>query len=170
MKRFKPLVILLPILALAGCSDDQPNFVDLNLKYVTTANTPSNVADTSAQSQLARAAQSVDQSLQQMSAISLATHPGIKMPTPTQPAGMTKRTSIDWTGPIKPLLEKIAHQSGYTLHVLGNPPAIPVIVSINAKAQPIASILRNATYQAAMKARIAVFPKTKTIELRYLSN
>lgn len=165
-------LLLLPVALLAGCADDKPNFVDLNLKYITTESAPVNTTDQKAQAMLAETAQSVNKSMQEISAIQLATHPGVKMPKPENPAaiGMAQQTSLDWTGPVEPLLNKIAEASGYHVRVLGKAPAIPVIVTINANFVPLANILRDATYQVVHKARIKLYPKTKVIELRYLNS
>ncbi len=165
------VIFLLPLAILAGCSSkEQPKFVDLSLKYITTDSAPEPSVDKKAQAQLAETAQSVNQSLQQLSAIQMATHPEVKIQAPLNAAavGMDQQTSIDWTGPVEPLLNKLAKASRYQVRVLGTEPAIPVIVSINAVEQPLATILRDTTYQVAIKARITVYPKTKTIELRYL--
>lgn len=170
--KYKVIFSLLPLAILAGCSKEQPKFVDLSLKYITTDSAPEPSVDQKAQAQLAETAQSVNQSLQQLSAIQMATHPDVKIQAPMNAAaiGMDQQTSIDWTGPVEPLLNKIAKASQYKLRVLGSQPAIPVIVSINAVEQPLATILRDTTYQVALKARITVYAKTKTIELRYLAN
>lgn len=152
-------------LLLVGCSTTK----HLTYSYITTDSAPVNNEDPNAQAQIAEAAVSVDQSLQQISAVQMATHPGAKAPPLMNPEtlGMAQQTSLDWTGPLEPLLQKIAAASHYRLRVLGTRPAIPVIVEINAQDQPLADILRNATYQAENKADITVYPGTKIIELRY---
>jgi len=161
-------VILAPML-LAGCASQSKRVVDLNLNYLNAKNAPVNTIDQNAQAQLANAATSVSQSSQQLSAIQIATHPGIRMPKPVNPGvtGMTKIASLNWTGPAKPVVKRIASISHYRLHVLGRRPATPIIVNINAKNQPIAEILRNVKYQIAGKAVIKVFPRKRIIELRY---
>ena len=119
--------------------------------------------------QLAEAAASVDSSLQQLSEIQVATHPDVNIGTPenAKTLGMTQITSINWTGPIEPLLQHIATMSHYTLHIVGNPPAIPVLINLNKKNEVLATILRNITYQAAKQATITTYPKKHVIELRY---
>jgi defect in organelle trafficking protein DotD len=170
MMKFKFILLLFPCFLLAACSQDKPKFVDLNLKYITTQSAPEQSVDRNAQAELAETAQSVNQSLQELSSIQLATHPGVKMPKPLNPnlIGMAQQTSLDWTGPVGPLLKKIAQASGYHVRVLGIQPAIPVIVSINAYDEPLANILRDTTYQVVKKARIKLYPQNRVIELRYL--
>lgn len=83
---------------------------------------------------------------------------------------MGKLASVSWTGPVKPLLAKIAQATHYQLNVIGRTPNLPVLVSIDVHNKPIADILRNITYQVVMKANVAVYPKSRTIELRYHDN
>lgn len=122
-----------------------------------------------AEIELAYAANSVSNSLQELAAIEKASHPQTKIPSPVEPEmiGMGQLASIDWTGPIGPVVKKIADAAHYKLHVLGNPPAIPIIVSITAKDTPLADILRDAGFQCGNKANIVVYPASKIIELRY---
>lgn len=165
-------LLLIPVLSsaliLAGCASESKRFVDLNLKYMTTSSAPVNATDQKAQAQLSEAASSVGQSLQQLSAVQMATHPGVKVGTPSKAAGLQKVASLNWTGPIKPLLNQIANAANYRLRVLGNKPAVPVIVNISTPSpRPLAEILQNAKYQASGKASVSVYPKSRVIELRY---
>jgi len=121
---------------------------------------------------LAEAASSVSESLTQLGATEQAARPPINVTEAPNPAsyGMEMPTSIDWDGPIGPLVQQIANATNYKLKVLGKSPAIPIIVSISAKNTPIGDVLRNAGYQSAKKAAIVVFPSTHTIELRYANS
>lgn len=155
---------------LAGCdSSPEPN---INYTYIPSNETPTHSVDKHAQAQLAEAASSVSQSLQQLSAISMATHPGVQMPAPSNPdtIGMAQIVSVNWYGPVEPLLKKIAETSEYQLHVLGNAPETPIIVVVDQRNVPLADVLRNVTFQAANKAQIKVYPGTKVLELRYLGD
>ena len=164
--------LLIPTLfLLASCSSGK-KIVDLNLKYLPANEVPAQIADEQAQAQLAEAATAVGQSLQELSAVQMTVHPPQKLQKPFNPQaiGMDKLASISWTGPVKPLLVKIAQATNYKLRVIGRKPNLPVLVSMNIHNKPIADILRNVTYQVVMKANIAVYPKTRTIELRYHGN
>ena len=131
----------------------------------------SDVVPDSANVKLAEAARSVSHSLQKLGRISAAAAPQQSIAEPPAPAsyGMGALASVDWAGPIEPIVSQIAQATGYKLRTLGVKPAIPVLVSINARKQPFADILRDAGYQAKSKATIVVFPSTRTIELRYAS-
>jgi len=146
--------------------------VDLNLKYLPANVVPAQITDEQSQEQIAEAATAVGRSLQELSAVQMTVHPPQKLRRPFNPQaiGMSKLASISWTGPVKPLLAKIAQATNYKLRVIGKKPNLPVLVSLNIHNKPIADILRNVTYQVVMKANIAVYPKSRTIELRYHGN
>lgn len=88
-------------------------------------------------------------------------------PLITPEGGMGGTADIDWTGPIEPLVRKLANMTDYKVKVLGNSPAIPVIVSISQDCAVIADILKNAGMQAGKRANIVVFPANRVIEIRY---
>lgn len=117
---------------------------------------------------LAEAATSVSNSMITLEGINKAKYPQFQKKLPSASSfGMYQLTSIDWTGPIGPIVSKIALAANYQLSVLGNPPAIPVIIAIHAQNLSLGEILRNIDYQAGEKAYIYVNSKTRTIELRY---
>lgn len=123
-----------------------------------------------AEVKLVEAASSVSKSLNQLADIEKAMYPSIKMPDPVNPAaaGMQNLASVDWNGPVEPLMKKIALASHYKLRMLGATPAVPAIVSVVKKNVPIADILRDVTYQVTKKANIVVYPGSHVIEMRYI--
>lgn len=125
-----------------------------------------------AEAKLAEAADSVSRSLQSLAENQQALNPKPKQYKEPDPSdyGMSNLTSMNWSGPIEPLVQQIAKATGYTLRVSGVAPAIPVLVSINAKNIPLGQILRDAGYQCGDKADIVVFPRSKVIELLYANN
>lgn len=132
---------------------------------------PSDYSPRYAEEKLAEAAYSISDSLNQLAAIEKANHPNAKLPPPPNPAtiGMEDIASVDWNGPVEPLLKKLAKACGYKLKAIGRRPAIPVIVQVNIRNQPIADILRDVSYQVVKKAEIVVYPRRHIIELRYLN-
>lgn len=74
---------------------------------------------------------------------------------------------VDWSGPIEPLMSEIAAYSDYRFKVVGIAPAIPVLVDIAHDNIPIGEVIREAHLQAKERANLVVYPKSKTIELRY---
>lgn len=160
MKFVLPIIYIAMVLSIHGCTQgkasESANVVPLGL-------------GDPAEAKIAEAAQSVSNSLINLAEIQQAVTP----PPPTyqipDPAtyGMANLVSMDWAGPILPLVNQIAEATGYNVRVLGTEPAVPIMVFIAAKNQRIGDILRNAGFQCHDKASIVVFPKSRIIELRY---
>lgn len=81
--------------------------------------------------------------------------------------GLGFLVAIDWVGPIEAVVHKVAMIAKYKFKVLGASPPIPVLVNIFSKRTTIGDILRVANLQSRGRADVIVYPKTKTIELRY---
>ncbi len=122
-----------------------------------------------ADTKLAETATSVTHSLHQIAEIEQAALPPQQIIEPPDPAsyGMDAIVSIDWNGPLEPLVAKLAAASHYKLRVLGTEPAAPILIAIMKKEVTLADVLRDAGLQAGFKADVVVFPATRTIELRY---
>lgn len=116
------------------------------------------------------AATSIEKSLNTLAAAQEAVSPPIINigPLVAPEGGMSIKVDIDWTGPIQPLIKKIAQITDYRVKVLGNEPAIPIIVTITSRDTVIAEVLQNASFQAGARAHILAFPENRVIELRYL--
>jgi defect-in-organelle-trafficking protein DotD len=91
------------------------------------------------------------------------------MPNPAS-YGMAQLTSIDWSGPVEPLVKQLAQASEYRLRVLGTHPAIPVLVTLNEKNIMLADAIRDVGYQCGRRATVVIYPDTRVIELRYAKN
>lgn len=122
-----------------------------------------------AEVKIAESADSVSESLKELAEIERAVHPEVTLPVAPNPArvGMAGTASIDWTGPVEPLVRRLAAASHYRVRILGPRPAIPVLVQVTTQDVPIMDILRDVTYQAQKQADIVLYPSTHVIELRY---
>ena len=118
---------------------------------------------------LAEAAYSVQQSLRALAASKepLEMNAINTEPLTTAQGGLGSRATIDWAGPIEPLLSRVADSSNYSVKVLGPPPAIPIIVTMNVENRRVADIIKDAGLQAGKRANIVVYPSSRIIELRY---
>ena len=118
---------------------------------------------------LAEAAHSVSNSMLSMAKTEKVLTPHHQDNTLTIPnaQGLQAHASLDWSGRIEELTHKIAKASRYHLRILGQEPAIPVLISMHLHNISLADILRDIDYQAGTKASIHVYPKQKIIELRY---
>ncbi len=152
----KSIAILLATLLLTSC-------VKTTMKKP-----PVNAASDDASIKLAEAAGSVSRSLIELARIEKAMKPvNKKNLVSVTNYNLQVRASVDWSGPIEELTKRLAKASYYRVRVLGKKPPIPVLVSLTVHDETVASILRNIDYQAGRKADLRIYPKTKTIELRY---
>ena len=119
---------------------------------------------------LTATAESISKSLKELAEIDRAIHPQAKLPNPVEPdmIGMGQLGTIDWNGPVGPIVKKIAEATNYKFNVLGTSPAIPILISITAKDTPLADILRDVAFQCGGRANIVTYPASKIIELRYV--
>lgn len=156
MSKKLPLFFLLTLF-LCGCSTTVPKKPPMN--------EPSDDANIT----LAEAASSISDSMQQMAKVEKIILPSGNDNALTIPStyNLQKRASVDWSGPIEELTNRISKAANYHLRVLGKAPAVPVLISLNAKDESLAEILRDIDYQAGKKAAIHVYPNQQVVELRY---
>ena len=121
---------------------------------------------------LSEASYGISRSLVDLAEIAQAAHPLPSLPPAPAPAsyGLGGLTSIDWSGPIEPLVRQVALASDYRVRVLGTPPAIPIIVTIAEKNVMLGDVIRNIGYQGGRRAAVVVYPESRVIELRYAKN
>lgn len=157
MQKLKPTLFILCILSLYGCATPKP---------------PSGFDITKHESTLAEASYSVSRSLVDLAETAQAAHPLPRLAAPPSPAsyGMSGLTTVDWSGPVEPLVRQIAAAADYRVTVLGTAPAIPVIVTIYQKNAMLGDILRDVGYQCGRRAAVMVYPASRVIELRYAKN
>lgn len=129
---------------------------------------PQNAPSSDASIKLAEAANAVSKSLIELAKIEKESKP-IKQKNLVNVSSfnMQARASIDWSGPIEELLQRLTKANFYRLRVLGNKPAIPVLISLTSQDEQFGDIFRNIDYLAGEKADIQIYPKLKIVELRY---
>lgn len=130
---------------------------------------PANNPADDATIKLAEAAVSVSDSMLEMNRVEKVIHPPQLDNVLTIPnaCNLQARASIDWSGPIEELTERIAKAAHYRLRVLGQLPSLPILISISAKDKSLAELLRDIDYQAGKRAYIHVYPNCQVVELRY---
>ena len=123
----------------------------------------------STEASLAEASYSVSRGISSLSETAQAAHPLPQLQPPPNPEsyGMAGVTSIDWSGPVEPLVRQIAKAANYRVRVLGAPPAIPVLVTLYDKNRMLADVLRDVGYQCGRRATVLIFPESRVIELQY---
>jgi len=130
---------------------------------------PANLPSDDASIKLAEAANSVSDSMIDMARVEKIITPPHKDNTMTIPNAynLQTRASVDWSGPIAEVTGRVAKAAHFRLRVLGQVPAVPILISLDLKDQSLAEILRNIDYQAGKKAYIHVYPNSEVVELRY---
>lgn len=64
------------------------------------------------------------------------------------PEALGRRVSLDWTGPLETLAERLADEAGYRFETSGAGPVRPLIVDIDVVARPLIAVMRDAGIQA----------------------
>jgi len=156
MKDKTGIVIVVSLLLMACVPPKPPRGYDINKN----------------EASLAEASYSVSRSIVDLAEISQAAHPmpNVAPSPPPSSYGMGHLTSVDWSGPVAPLVRQIAKAADYRVRILGTAPAIPVIVTVFQKNAMLGDILRDIGYQCGERATVVVFPESRVIELRYSRN
>lgn len=85
------------------------------------------------------------------------------------PPELRRPTTIEWVGPGVDLVGELARNIGYKYAVIGQEPAVDIMVSISAVDEPAIKVFENLGYQVAQYAEVFVDPNAKRIEFRYHS-
>lgn len=168
------VMTLMAALVLCGChrgtmiddGTDEPSLSAFDLHQA-----PESFDQINTEAQLAEAAAGVSRTLNTLAAMQRAKEPGLYKDLPD--VGASRQTvgigSIQWVGPIEPLLKQIAKKTGLRLVTYGQRTATPIIISIDAKAQTIESIIQDISYQAQSHAVVKVNAHKRILELRYIN-
>jgi defect-in-organelle-trafficking protein DotD len=156
--QIKLTFLLIFSLLLSACSSNTPR--------------PPSYALTGTEASLAEASYAVSRSISNLSATAQAARPYHRITEPPHPTtfGMEGLSTVDWAGPVEPLVRQIAKAANYRVRVLGTAPAIPVLVSIYDQNMMLGDILRDVGYQCGRRAEVIIFPHSRVIELRYAKN
>jgi defect in organelle trafficking protein DotD len=117
---------------------------------------------------LASAVDRASAALQTLASVEQARNPGVAMQAaPYAPQELRRTVSVNWVGPIEPVVQKLADRAGYRLQVNGDVPPVPVIISLNVVEKSVVETLRDVGLQAGQRADIAVDPERRIVELNY---
>lgn len=147
----KTSALLLAMLSLTACAQapvaPQPTPVELSIN---------------------EAANDISKNLIRLAAIEQSERKPVEdAPAEVKSVALNRHVSVVWNGGIEPLVHKISEDAGYRFRIIGRKPAIPVMVAVDARNQPMAEILRNIGLQAGSAADVLIFENEKVIEVRY---
>lgn len=169
------VAVLIACLVLSSCSNDKPNSDKDPVydEYLLYSIGPDDLkVNLDVGTKLAQAAENVSSSMEKLAKIEMASKSSTDhLPDERQLQkipGMNTLSSVDWNGPIEPILQKISSAAKFKFRVIGRKQSIPVIIAVNMKNVPTADIIRNISYQAAGKAKIVFLASKNTMELRYI--
>jgi defect-in-organelle-trafficking protein DotD len=150
--------IIVATLFLSGCATHESNFKQFD--------------SVKTQNSLAEASYSVSRSMVDLAETAQAAHPLPDLAPAPSPAsyGMGGSTSVDWSGPVEPLVRQLAKAANYRVRVLGTSPAIPVLVTVYTKNAMLGDVMRDVGYQCGRRASVIVFPESRVVEIRYAKN
>lgn len=83
------------------------------------------------------------------------------------PVELRRSVTVNWIGPVEPLMRQLADRASYRLIETGNAPETPLIVSVNVRNQPVIETLRDVGLQMGNRAHVRVDANQRTIELSY---
>lgn len=132
-------------------------------------NPPINDPSDDASIRLAEAATSINDAMLETAKVEKVIYPAEKERLVRIPNAyaLQSRASVDWSGPIEEITDKITQAAHYRLRIMGGQPPVPILISLHAKDQSLGEILRNIDYQAGKRANIHVYPNSQVVELRY---
>lgn len=164
MVRFSQVLPLVCALVLvAGCE---------SMSNVYSDGAPQMVAEPDkVSSMLADAADRASNALETLAAVEYARSPGVAVsPISDAPPELRRAITVNWVGPVEPIAKTLADRAGYGFLVIGNPPPIAIIVSIDAQNRPVIDVLRDLGLQLGMRADIRVDGASKMVEVHYAPN
>jgi defect-in-organelle-trafficking protein DotD len=83
------------------------------------------------------------------------------------PEALAQKESFNYVGQVQDAVKGISELAGYRFYVVGNAPAQPIMISINAKDQTLMDSLRDVNAQIGSKADITLAPNAKLITLTF---
>lgn len=116
----------------------------------------------------AEAATSVSRALNDLANVKNVQNQLIREENQAPPLVLTRLITIDWSGPVEPVLRQIAQASSLRLKVLGHEPPIPVMVNLDRHETMAYDLLQDIRGQVNGRASVVVFPTSGVIELHYL--
>jgi defect-in-organelle-trafficking protein DotD len=117
---------------------------------------------------LADAADRAAKSLEKLAAVE-STRTPVDLPplAAGAPQELRRSITVEWTGPVEPLLQKISDRAGYHFQLSGSDPAVALVVEVNAFRKPIIEVLRDIGLQLGDRAQVNVDARAQTIEVVY---
>lgn len=165
--RYKSALAMAAVVALSGCA----TAVAQGQASGVAKTEPAAPQTLNVESEISTLAKSIDSNLQKLTEIEQSSK---QAKAPERPkvvsAAMALRVSVLWKGPAEPILTKLAEESGYEFKTIGKKSAMPLMVSVDVKDQPVLDVLRSIGLQLGDQATVRVSQRDKMIEVAYAGN
>lgn len=117
---------------------------------------------------LAEAADRASVALETLAAVEQSRSPGIAVaPITDAPPELRRAMSVNWVGPVEPISKTLADRAGYGFVTVGDPPPVPIVVSVDVENRPVVDILRSLGLQLGQRADVKVDAERKLVEIHY---
>ena len=117
---------------------------------------------------LADAATQASNALEQLAAVESSRSPNISVnPIGDAPTPLRRAVTVSWVGPVEPITQKLAERASYNFEVLGTPPTVPVVVSLDIENRPVIEVLRDIGLQLGMRGDVRVDESRSVVEIHY---
>ncbi|MCB1562816.1 MAG: DotD/TraH family lipoprotein [Alphaproteobacteria bacterium] len=164
MKRFSTVLPTIACLVLLGGCETGPLNFSNETPQVATA--PDNVS-----AMLADAADRASNALETLASIEYSRSPGVSLgPVGDPPPELRRAITVNWIGPAEPVSKTLADRAGYNFLTIGNPPPVPVVISVDVENRPVIDVLRDIGLQLGTRANLKVDSERKTVEIHYAPN
>ncbi len=162
MVRFSFPGFLLLLFFVAGCTSNGP-FRGDNPQLVASPDKVSLM--------LAEAADRASLALESLAAVEQARSPGVAVsPIVDAPTELSRAITVNWVGPVEPIAKTLADRAGYNFMSVGNPPPVPIVVSVDVENKPVIDVLRSLGLQLGVRADIKVDGQRRVVEVHYAPN
>lgn len=155
------MALVLPAgLFLAGCSLAESRFSNGSPQLVAE---PDKVS-----AMLADAADRASNALETLAAVENAKTPAVPLsPIANIPQELRRAVTVNWIGPAEIITKTLADRAGYSFLAIGNPPPVPIVVSVDVENMPLIDVLRDIGLQLGFRADVKVDGERRMVEIHY---
>ena len=117
---------------------------------------------------LASAADRASNALETLAAVENKRTPVANLgPVGDAPIELRRGVTVNWLGPVVPIVQGLANRASYAFLTIGAKPSIPVIVQVDVENRPVIDVLRDIGLQIGVRGTVKVDGNRRVIEIHY---
>lgn len=161
MRCFKTLPFLaLALISVSACSSGVEKFSNDTPQVV--------AAPDSVSAMLADAADRASNALETLAAVESKRTPVANLgPVGDAPIELRRGVTVNWVGPVEPIVQGLANRASYEFLTIGATPSIPVVVRVDVENRPVIDVLRDIGLQLGVRGDVKVDGNRQVIEIHY---